>query len=295
MAVSRPEPGPFTKTSTLRIPCSIALRAAFSAAICAAKGVDLREPLNPTCPALAHEITAPLGSQIDTIVLLNVLLMCAWPCAMFFFSLRRTFLAPAPARFCGGIYVSSSLLLAGLLLAGDSAARPLAGTGVGVGALTVHREAATVPDALVGTDLDLAADVLGDLTAEVTFDAVVGVDPVAQAADLLVGEVTDAGVGVDPGLLQRLTGSRTADAEDVGQRDLAPLLAGEVDAGKACHGRTGSSNFSEVVAHTLPACPGRSCAWRGPGLRPGVTGPRSGWCALWWCCPAEYCWCSCSY
>src|SRR4051795_4025895 len=103
MAVSRPEPGPFTKTSTLRIPCSIALRAAFSAAICAAKGVDLREPLNPTCPALAHEITAPLGSQIDTIVLLNVLLMCAWPCAMFFFSLRRTFLAPAPARFCGGI------------------------------------------------------------------------------------------------------------------------------------------------------------------------------------------------
>jgi hypothetical protein len=28
------------------------------------------------------------------IVLLNVLLMCAWPCATFFFSLRRTFLAP---------------------------------------------------------------------------------------------------------------------------------------------------------------------------------------------------------
>src|SRR4051794_31048052 len=103
IAVSRPEPGPLTKTSTLRMPCSIALRAAFSAAICAANGVDLREPLKPTCPALAQEITAPLGSQIDTIVLLNVLLMCACPCAMFFFSLRRTFLAPAPARFCGGM------------------------------------------------------------------------------------------------------------------------------------------------------------------------------------------------
>src|SRR4051812_36925655 len=103
IAVSRPEPGPLTNTSTLRIPCSIALRAAFSAAICAANGVDLREPLNPTWPALAQEMTAPFGSQIDTIVLLNVLLMCAWPCAMFFFSLRRTFLAPAPARFCGGM------------------------------------------------------------------------------------------------------------------------------------------------------------------------------------------------
>src|SRR3712207_5138028 len=44
--------------------------------------------------------------------------------------------------------VSSSLLLAGLLLAGDRAARALTGTGVGVGALAVHRQAATVPDAL---------------------------------------------------------------------------------------------------------------------------------------------------
>src|SRR3954464_10016627 len=79
IAVSRPEPGPFTKTSTLRMPCSCALRAAFSAAICAANGVDLREPLNPTCPADAQLITFPLGSVIDTIVLLKVLLMCAAP------------------------------------------------------------------------------------------------------------------------------------------------------------------------------------------------------------------------
>src|SRR5699024_6169936 len=42
IAVSRPEPGPLTKTSTFFMPCSIALRAADSAAICAAKGVALR-------------------------------------------------------------------------------------------------------------------------------------------------------------------------------------------------------------------------------------------------------------
>src|SRR5215472_3268425 len=48
MAVSRPEPGPLTNTSTLRMPCSMARRAAASAAICAANGVDLREPLKPT-------------------------------------------------------------------------------------------------------------------------------------------------------------------------------------------------------------------------------------------------------
>src|SRR3954467_7661048 len=101
IAVSRPEPGPFTNTSTLRMPCSCALRAAASAVICAANGVDLREPLKPTWPALAQEITLPMGSVIETIVLLNVLLMCAWPCATFFFSLRRTFFAAA--FFAGGI------------------------------------------------------------------------------------------------------------------------------------------------------------------------------------------------
>ena len=44
MAVSRPEPGPFTNTSTFCRPCSIPLRAYESAVTCAANGVDLREP-----------------------------------------------------------------------------------------------------------------------------------------------------------------------------------------------------------------------------------------------------------
>src|SRR4029450_1785569 len=51
MAVSRPEPGPFTNTSTFCSPCSMPLRAAASAVTCAANGVDLRDPLNPAEPA----------------------------------------------------------------------------------------------------------------------------------------------------------------------------------------------------------------------------------------------------
>src|ERR671926_1134994 len=198
MAVSRPDPGPFTKTSTLRMPCSCALRAAFSAAICAANGVDLRDALKPTCPALAQEITFPLGSVIETIVLLNVLLMCAAPWATFFFSLRRTFLAPAAVRALGGMSLRfpsdqwpdehavraavpaltgrhdgahDGLLLAGLLLAGDGLARALARARVGAGALTVDGQTAAVPQALVAADLHLAADVGGDLAAQVTLDA----------------------------------------------------------------------------------------------------------------------------
>jgi hypothetical protein len=57
------------------MPCSCARRAAASATIWAAYGVDFREPLKPTWPELAHEMTLPVTSVIDTIVLLNVLLM----------------------------------------------------------------------------------------------------------------------------------------------------------------------------------------------------------------------------
>ena len=54
IAASRPEPGPFTKTSTDFMPCSIATFAAVSAAVCAAKGVALsgasKTQLTGACP-----------------------------------------------------------------------------------------------------------------------------------------------------------------------------------------------------------------------------------------------------
>ena len=56
----------------MRMPCSIALCAASSAASCAANGVDLREPLKPARPADDQATTLPETSVIVTIVLLNV-------------------------------------------------------------------------------------------------------------------------------------------------------------------------------------------------------------------------------
>src|SRR4051812_17311664 len=70
-----------------RMPCSMALRPASSAASCAANGVDLREPLKPRAPALDQATVLPLMSVIVTTVLLNVDWMWAIPAAMFF----RTF------------------------------------------------------------------------------------------------------------------------------------------------------------------------------------------------------------
>jgi len=54
------------------MPCSIALRAAVSAAIPAAYGVLFRDPLNPLEPELLQDNTAPVMSVRVTIVLLKV-------------------------------------------------------------------------------------------------------------------------------------------------------------------------------------------------------------------------------
>src|SRR5690606_5811672 len=78
-AFSRPDPGPATSTSMVRMPCSIALRAASSAAICAAKGVDLRDPLKPMEPADDQEMVLPWASVMVIIVLLNVAFTWATP------------------------------------------------------------------------------------------------------------------------------------------------------------------------------------------------------------------------
>src|SRR5256885_14365122 len=61
------------------MPTSIALRAAFSAATCAAYGVLLRDPFQPAAPADDHAITFPAGSAIETMVLLNDAFTCAVP------------------------------------------------------------------------------------------------------------------------------------------------------------------------------------------------------------------------
>src|SRR3954471_22247153 len=187
IAVSRPEPGPFTNTSTFWRPCSMPLRAAASAVTWAANGVDLREPLNPAPPADSQAMTLPSRSVRETIVLLNDVLMCAWPIGMFFFGRRR----PRCGRFGAGL----KLLLPRLLLPGHlHALRALARARVGLGVLTADRQAATMAQGAVAADLHQTLDVLRALAAQIALDREVAIDRVAQLADLVVGQVADVGV-----------------------------------------------------------------------------------------------------
>ena len=72
MALSRPAPGPVTRTSTERTPCSLACSAQLAAASWAAKGVPLREPLKPMRPAEDQASTPPSWSAIAMIVFLRL-------------------------------------------------------------------------------------------------------------------------------------------------------------------------------------------------------------------------------
>src|SRR5918911_950024 len=167
--------------------------AAASAVTCAANGVDLREPLKPAPPADSHAITLPSLSVSDTIVLLKLVLMWAWPNGMFFFTRRRP--RPRDGLCC-------ATLLLHLLLAGHlHPLRALARARVRLRALAVDRQAAPVAQAAVAADLHQALDVLRALAAEVALDRQLGVDEVAQLGDLVVGEVADVRVRCDAGLL----------------------------------------------------------------------------------------------
>src|SRR4029077_19922407 len=88
-ADSRPGPGPLMRTSRFLTPHSCAALPAASAATCAANGVDLREPLNPAPPDVAHDSALPCRSVIVMIVLLNDAWMCAMPSDTFFLTFLR--------------------------------------------------------------------------------------------------------------------------------------------------------------------------------------------------------------
>ena len=111
MAVSRPEPGPLTKTLICFTPASMALLPAVSAATDAANGVPFFVPLKPQEPEEHQTMVLPRSSVMFTIVLLKEDWMYAFAIPMFFqiFFLRAETLAAgaaAPGTFLTSARVS---------------------------------------------------------------------------------------------------------------------------------------------------------------------------------------------
>src|SRR5213079_3025970 len=100
-----------------------------------------------------------------------------------------------------------------LLLATDAhgAARSAALSGVRLGALSPHWEVAPMSHAPVRADVHQAFDVLAHLAPQVALDLVAAVDDLAQAVDLILGQVARARVGRDVGGGQDLACGRGTD------------------------------------------------------------------------------------
>src|SRR5262249_15216128 len=165
------------------------LRAASSAATCAAYGVDLREPLKPMVPADDQAIALPWTSVMVIIVLLKLAFTCATPELMFLRSRRRTRVAslpildPFPRPAClktpgRSIFRDPTRPL--LLLPGDRPGRALARAGIGMGALPAHRQTAAVPQPAIAAKVHQPLDIELHLTPEVALHQVIAVDHLAD-------------------------------------------------------------------------------------------------------------------
>src|SRR5688572_26833826 len=177
-------------------------------------------------------------------VLLNEAFTCATPDAIFLRSRRRTRPAgvaslpihdPFKSPLIEADRSNSAWALGrGLLLAGNGLRRTLAGAGIGVGALAVHRQALAVAQAPVAAEIHQPLYVHGDFAPKVALDHVVAVDHLADLQHLLVGQLRHPALrrGVD--LLHDLTGVLLANAVDVLQRDDDALVGRNV---YACNSR----------------------------------------------------------
>lgn len=104
-----------------------------------------------------------------------------------------------------------------------------------MGALASDGEALAVADALQAADLDLALDVALHLTAQIALNLEVLIDVRADLIDLALGQVGDLGIWIDFEIGTHLLRCGQSDSKDVSERNLKPLLAGDVDAGNTCH------------------------------------------------------------
>src|SRR5690606_31221141 len=186
----------------------------------AANGVDLREPRKPAPPEVAHDNALPWRSVIVMMVLLNE----AWTWAMPSVTTRLIFFFVLD---CAGLAMIYPLLP-------DGPARTLAGTCVGLGALATQRQAATVAQAAIATQVHQALDRHADLAAEVALDHELA-DLGADALDFRLGQVADLGRRIDAGRVAHLLRTGTADAVDALEPDPDMLLGRQIDARNTRH------------------------------------------------------------
>jgi hypothetical protein len=104
-----------------------------------------------------------------------------------------------------------------------------------VRSLTTNREAAAVSQPLIAADLDLALDVLGDVTTKIALDLVVGIDELANTQNFGVTQVANLRVVVDVECLEYVKCPRATDPEDIRETNLYTFVPWKIYSGDSSH------------------------------------------------------------
>ncbi|SBV95591.1 hypothetical protein KM92DES2_10682 [uncultured Desulfovibrio sp.] len=121
-----------------------------------------------------------------------------------------------------------------LLLAYGAAAGSLTGAGIGMGALTMHGQTATVTQTTETTNVHKALNVAGDFATQVAFHLVVLFEFLTDLVNFVSGEVVNATLPVNAGGIQNFHGRGTANAINVGERNVHPFAARQIN---TCYSR----------------------------------------------------------
>src|ERR1035441_10768481 len=101
--------------------------------------------------------------------------------------------------------------------------------------LAPHRQPAAVPLSPVRAHLDVTLDVHRDFLAEVAFHGAFLFQNLADAVDLVLGQVANLLVEFDAGPEEQRAGTGTAYTVDIGKPDLGPLRVRQIHIGYTRH------------------------------------------------------------
>jgi hypothetical protein len=110
------------------------------------------------------------------------------------------------------------------LLTGNGLARALSRTGVGPGALPPNGKSSAVSEAPVASDVHQSLDVHANIGPEVTFDGKFPVDDLTEPVEFFFVKLPDFFIHIDARFFANFAGRRTADAENIRERNFAPLV-----------------------------------------------------------------------
>src|SRR5690606_35874932 len=140
-----------------------------------------------------------------------------------------------------------------LLLACDRLCRTLAGTRIGMRALTANRQAAAMTQAAIAAEIHQAFDVHRGLAAQIAFDVIVAVDRLADLDDFGIGKLVHPAVSTNADLVDDLLGKLLADTVNILKRDHDALVGRYVDASYTGHLHLHVGRFGQTAGRlSLP-------------------------------------------